>query len=257
MFDLPPTPLDLHFRVGPFPVRVSVWFFLGMAFLGSWSVFHPTLGALALGLFLLAGFVAILVHELGHAVAARSFGRPARITLVMFGGYAEYYDGQPRAGWQRLTTALAGPAAGLALALVLFVSDTSVHWSDRHAALDFFYSVSLIMNVVWSLFNLLPIWPFDGGRALREVLYLVGLRQPDVPTHTAGLVGAGFFCAVGILAFLNPTHQLLDGMPFRPGTLMTVFFGMIAYQNYQQLQVHKRFGNYGDQDDDERWRGYR
>lgn len=253
--DQSPTPLDLNFRIGPFPVRVSPWFFLGMAFIGFGSTRGP-LGLLALPLFILAGFISILIHELGHAVTARFFGRPSRIALIMFGGYAEYYDGQPRAGWQRLITALAGPAAGLSFALLLYVSELSTDWAGKHPILAFLFVILLILNIVWSLFNLFPIWPLDGGKALREVLYLIGLRQPDVPTHYAGLVGAACLSAVGVFAYINPNHQLLRDLPYIPSLIMAFFFGLMAYQNWQMLQIYQRYGGGTLESEEERWRGY-
>ena len=71
MFDSQPTPLDLTFRVGPFPIRVQPWFFLGMAFLG-WE--FARFGVHVLLLWVACGFVSILVHELGHGVGGGGGG---------------------------------------------------------------------------------------------------------------------------------------------------------------------------------------
>ena len=254
-FNQPPTPLDLNFRVGPFPVRVSPWHFLGLAFFGYPYFRHPILGPFALALFILAGFLSILVHELGHASAGRYFGKPSRIVLIAFGGYASFYNGNPRSGWRSLLMVLAGPAAGFTFALLLYVSNQSVGWArpGGHPAVWFLYLISLTINIVWSVFNLLPIWPLDGGRALRELLYLFGMRQPDVPTHYAGLVGAAALSAVGIFAALNPRHPLLDSIPYQPGLYGVIFFGLLAYANWKELQQHQGYRGY---DDDERWKGY-
>ena len=256
-FNQPPTPLDLNFRVGPFPVRVSPWHFLGMAFFGYPLIDFPGLGFVALLLFMVAGFLTILWHELGHASAGLYFGKPSNITLIAFGGYASFYDGGPRSGWRSLLMILAGPAAGFLLALLLYVSNESVGWASQGGlAVAFFYYVFIRINIVWGLFNLLPIWPLDGGRALREILYLFGMRQPDVPTHYAGLVGAAALSALALFALLNPDHPFLKSLPYVPSLYGAIFFGVIAYANWKQLQIRQQYGRYLEAEEDERWKGY-
>lgn len=261
MFDTQPTPLDLNFRVGPFPVRVQPWFFVGMLFLG-WS--FAGAGLLVLLTWVLCGFVSILWHELGHSVAGRSFGRPSRIHLIAFGGFAEFYDGQPPAGWRRLVMVMGGPAAGFLLAGLVYVSNESTGWGgrDSHFLLQAACLFLFWQNLGWSLFNLLPLWPLDGGRALREILYIVGLRRPDVPTHWAGMAGAVTLAVLGVVAATSPENPLVQNVPFvRSGFLCILLFGIIAFQNWQALQLHARAGRYHDpaEDDenDRKWRGYR
>jgi stage IV sporulation protein FB len=83
--DHQPTSFDVTFRLGRFPVRVHPLFWLSMALIGlPWFDRSLLLGLL----WVACGFVSILVHELGHALAIRHYGSPASIQLIAFGGLA-------------------------------------------------------------------------------------------------------------------------------------------------------------------------
>ncbi|MFG0285361.1 MAG: site-2 protease family protein [Phycisphaerales bacterium JB039] len=135
------------------------------------ATFLEALGTIG---FVLALFGCVILHELGHAVAARGFGVPTRdITLLPIGGLARL-ERMPEEPTQELVIAIAGPlvnvviAAGLLgakLALGGLGSLTPVeliggHWLDQ----------LLYINIALVLFNMLPAFPMDGGRALRAIL---------------------------------------------------------------------------------------
>src|SRR5215210_5393462 len=101
----------LEFRVGGIPVRVEPIFFLIMGLLG-WGNGHT--GVLIV-VFMVVGGLSILLHELGHATAQRSFGAQPSITLTGFGGYT-VGPVQPRG--RSLVVTLAGPGAGFVAAIV-------------------------------------------------------------------------------------------------------------------------------------------
>ncbi|MDQ3896003.1 MAG: site-2 protease family protein, partial [Actinomycetota bacterium] len=172
----------LEFRVSGIPVRVEPVFFVVMALLG-WANGHT--GVLIL-VFMVVGGLSILLHELGHATAQRSFGAHPRITLTGFGGYT-LGPVQPRG--RSLVVTLAGPLAGF-LAAVVGVALSRVVTSDSQivqTALDDLVWV----NVLWGVFNLLPILPLDGGHLAAD---LFGLR----PAQILSLAGA---VALGVLGF--------------------------------------------------------
>ena len=248
--DSAPTPLDLWFRLFGFPVRVTPWFWVVMALIGSDTFNDRVLGPLAIVIWTACGFISILVHELGHSISAKWFRCPSQIVLIAFGGYAEYYDGPPPSGWRRLLVALAGPIAGLLLFGLVLVSDMSVEWASKHPVLSRFYIYLLIQNLVWSLFNLLPIFPMDGGKALREILYICGVRRPDAPTYTVSVIVAGLLVTAGLMKLLRQDLGILEWLPYTPGPFMLVWFGMMAYQNYELLQQSKRFKSWDEPDDD-------
>lgn len=254
IFDTAPTPLDVNFRLFGIPVRVTPWFWVVMGLLGSPTLNSPA-GALALAVWIACGFVSILVHELGHALSARLFNRPSRIVLIAFGGYAEYYDGAAPSGWRRLLTILAGPGAGFLLLGLLVLSELSTSWADQHIVLRLAFTFLFIQNLVWSLFNLLPIFPMDGGQALREVLHIAGHRRPAVPTHLVSVVVAGSLVLVGVTKYVNPGSPLLEWLPYIPGPFMMIWMGMLAYQNWQLYQANARVRSWDDEDadDDRPW----
>jgi len=255
VFDDQPTPLDLRLRLFGFPVRVSPWFWLVMALLGDFTFRDPVLGPAGLVVWVACGFVSILVHELGHALAGRWFGTGSQVVLLAFGGVT-VYNVPPRSGWRRMATALAGPAAGFLLLGAVVGSESAVGWAAAHPVLVRVYLYLVWMNVFWNLLNLLPIWPLDGGRVCREVFYILGLRRPDPAAFAVSLVASGALAAVGVLVFLNQAPPwLLDHMPYIPGPFMTLWFILFAVQSYLLLQQANRQAAWGsryyeDVDDD-------
>ncbi|MFC7244656.1 M50 family metallopeptidase [Catellatospora aurea] len=134
------------------------------------------------------GFVAclllsVLLHELGHALTARRYGIGVKgITLDLLGGYTEFDHDSPRPGVE-LATALAGPGVsallgiGSVIATVLLPNGTIVDQIAFQLAL---------CNIIVAIYNALPGWPLDGGRALRAVVW--GIKGDK----DAGLLFAGW-----------------------------------------------------------------
>ncbi|MEU7824351.1 M50 family metallopeptidase [Catellatospora sp. NPDC049133] len=134
------------------------------------------------------GFVAclllsVLLHELGHALTARHYGIGVKgITLDLLGGYTEFDHDSPRPGVE-LATALAGPGVsallgvGSVIATVLLPNGTIVDQIAFQLAL---------CNIIVAIYNALPGWPLDGGRALRAVVW--GIKGDK----DAGLLFAGW-----------------------------------------------------------------
>jgi Zn-dependent protease len=252
--DLQQTPFDLTFRLFRFPVRVHPLFWLGMALLGA-DYFR--LG-FEFGLIWVAcGFVSILAHELGHAVTIRRYGSPAAIWLYAFGGLAvpTYTPASP---YRRLAIALAGPAAGFLLLGLVWGSNRLTGWSDaggpRAAVyLSVVYVTLYFINLVWSLLNLLPIWPLDGGRACRELLVLGGARRPDATALRVSVAAAGGLAVYGLLLNVRLIPNVLAGTWFAwaaPGPIWTIFLILLAAQSYMMLQQISRGPRIYSGDDD-------
>jgi len=137
-----------------------------------------------------AGLVGlILVHELGHGVAARVVGVPvgAPIFIPFFGAFIAM-KGRPRTAWQEHVIAAAGPVTG-GLAAGACVAAGVAGVGPEHLLVVVGY-VALIVN----LFNLTPFWQLDGARMLKAVEW------------RAGLVGVGIV-AVVVLAAAAATHH--------------------------------------------------
>jgi Zn-dependent protease len=168
VFGVPaPTPFDLRFRIFGVPVSVNPWFWIGAAILG-WNLMGGHFERLLV--WIACVFVSILIHELGHVWAGWLFGSRAHIVLYTFGGLAVGSSDVPRR-WQRIIVFLAGPAIQLLLFALLLglVILLAVRRVPLHPLVEVALGFMLEINLFWALFNLLPIWPLDGGRVSREV----------------------------------------------------------------------------------------
>jgi Zn-dependent protease len=160
-----------------------------------------TIGALAA----LALFASVVIHELAHALVARAFGIETRsIALFLFGGVATLEREPARPSVDALV-ALAGPFVSALLAGIAYAA---LHGVDRvfvGAAADAAAAVlayTIWINAMLAVFNLIPAYPMDGGRALRALLWWVR-GDRDGATVSAALVGIGLaavFAVAGIVA---------------------------------------------------------
>lgn len=164
----------------------------------AWAAYSGagTMMAVVLGVaFLLAVFGSVLLHELGHALMARRYGiRTRRIILSPIGGLAQL-EGMPANPRHELAVALAGPAVNLVLAGVL--------WILGAGATGGFGLLTGLMwaNLTLGVFNLVPAFPMDGGRALRAFL---ATRTSDLnATEIAARVGKITAFAMGVIGLFT------------------------------------------------------
>lgn len=157
----------IRFSLFGIPVQIQPWFWISLAIIGGGGNANSRDGILRLGLFLLAGLISILVHELGHALTGRAYGARSEITLQAFGGLATFAGARFTRTQHFLVTA-AGPAAQLALAAIVFllIPDLLVLTS----AVGHFWRVLTYISLFWALINLLPVLPLDGGQMLNALL---------------------------------------------------------------------------------------
>lgn len=162
-------------------------------------------------LFLLALFACVVLHEFGHILMARRFGvRTPDVILLPIGGVArlERIPDEPR---QEFLIAIAGPSVTFVIAAVLFVVALLTHLpltlEDPVAAHQPFVLRLMAMNVYLLLFNLLPVFPMDGGRVLRAVLARrLGLMRA---TRIAGGVGQFAAIVMGVVGFITGAPLLM------------------------------------------------
>jgi len=160
----------LRFRIWRIPVEVHPSHFLVAALFGYASLdWRDTRqDTLLLISWVAIVFVSVLLHELGHALAARSFGYRPRIELVWMGGLTHPNAGAPIPWYRDVLLTLAGPGLGLlfGLACVLIEQTTPPPSGYLHRVL-----ANLIwVNIGWSLINLAPVPPMDGGKIATVVL---------------------------------------------------------------------------------------
>ncbi len=149
----------------------------------------------------LALFVIVTIHEFGHALACRQVGGNAnRIVLWPMGGVA-YVDPPPRPG-ATLWSIAAGPLVNVALFPILWM----VVRGSRIAGLpasqhDLFLLLRTIFYINFGLlaFNILPIYPLDGGQILRCLLWFVlGRARSLMVSAVLGVLGVLGFVALAV-----------------------------------------------------------
>ena len=144
----------------------------------------------------LALFLIVLLHEFGHALACRQVGGTAsRIVLWPLGGVA-YVDPPPRPGAE-LWSIVAGPLVNVALLPVLWtivILSRSSGWAEAMPNSYALLGMVWFINKWLLIFNMLPVYPLDGGKILRSLLWFVLGRARSLMVATIlGFVGvAGF-----------------------------------------------------------------
>jgi Zn-dependent protease len=233
-------------RLFGIPISVDISWLIILALI-TWSlaeaIFKPALPdasegeRLLLGFFAaLAFFVCILLHEMGHALVARSRGIPIRgITLFLFGGVAELAAEPPSASSEFLM-AIAGPLVTVFLSGVFFVLSllaTGLGWAT---SIELIFRYLAWINLSLLVLNLLPAFPLDGGRVFRSILWGISgnLRRA---TRWAAAIGQGFawlLIAGGVALFYQ--HDYFGGIWLG---LIGMFLNNAARASYQQLVLQQ------------------
>jgi stage IV sporulation protein FB len=211
-----------HFHVLGIPVRIEPFFWIAAVLLA-----YNLGDARLIIMWVVVVLVSVLVHELGHAVALKAFGQSSAIVLHGFGGLTFSQRKLDRA--RSIVVTLAGPFTALALlgipALLLRDSDYGFDLALDYRMSDQVFGVwpvvvfAAYVNIWWSIANLLPIRPLDGGNVLTE---LVGIQ-------TARLVSVGVGAAAAVWAY---THS--DA--FRYAAFFAGFLVFINLSEYRKAK---------------------
>ena len=151
----------------------------------------------------LALFGIVLLHEFGHSLACRQVGGSAdHIVLWPLGGIA--FVNPPRRPGAVLWSIAAGPLVNVALVPVIeLIWIFAGHSGWRYDAPDTFQLIRMIRYINFGLliFNLLPVYPLDGGQILRALLWfpLGEIRSLQIASVVGLIGGAG----LGVLALLS------------------------------------------------------
>ncbi len=180
---------------------------LGWIALSHWTQYRSLLATLSGVSFTLAVFVCVVLHEYGHALAARKFGIATKdITLLPIGGLARL-ERMPDKPNQELWVALAGPAVNVAIAAILgaylFISGHLQPADQISLTNGMFIERLLFANLFLVGFNLIPAFPMDGGRVLRALL--AQRMEYTRATRIAAGIGQGLAFGFGFFGlFTNP-----------------------------------------------------
>lgn len=208
----------IRFSVFGIPVTVQPFFWITLALIGGALRADSALAILFVCLFLMAGFLSILIHELGHALTARKFGAYSEITLQAFGGYAAYH-GVRLTRPQSFAVTAAGPLLQIVAGLAVYLSFPLLPPVSREIA--YLLQTFVWISIFWAVLNMLPILPLDGGQLLNAVLGPQRIRV----TLWVTIICA---CVVGILMYQ------------RTGSIIfPIFLAMFAWQAWQALRENQ------------------
>lgn len=211
-----------HFHVLGIPVRIEPFFWIAAVLLA-----YNLGDARLIIMWVVVVLVSVLVHELGHAVALKAFGQSSAIVLHGFGGLTFSQRKLDRA--RSIAVTLAGPFTALALlgfpALLLRDSDYGAAMQLDYRMGDQVFGLwpvvffAAYVNIWWSIANLLPIRPLDGGNVLTE---LVGIQKARVVSVVVG-------AAAGVWAY---THS----HAFRYAAFFAAFLVFINLSEYRKAK---------------------
>ena len=200
-------------RIFGIDVKIHVTFFLLLAWIG-W-LYHRAGGmpaAIDGVFFVLLIFLCVLLHELGHALAAAHFGiKTPDITLLPIGGVARL-ERIPEKPSEEIAVTVAGPAVNIVIAALLWIAiGLTSGFPDPQTLQQTGLPITVrlfAVNIWLVIFNAIPAFPMDGGRLLRALL---ALRMDYArATQIAASVGHGIaflFFVVGL--WWNPMLVLI------------------------------------------------
>lgn len=218
--------------IGGIRIRIHVTFLLLLVWLGAAFWHEGGAAAAANGLtYILLLFLCVVLHEFGHILTARHFGaETVDVVLLPIGGVARMKS-IPEKPSQELAVALAGPAVNLVIAgalVQLIGTETITRTLTERSPTIAIWPQLAAANLFLALFNLIPAFPMDGGRALRALLgYRLGRAEA---TALAVRIGHVLAIGFGLLGFMISNPLLILVACF-------VYFGASA--EHHQTQVHR------------------
>ena len=192
------------------------------------------------GGYILVLFICVVLHEFGHAFAAKRYNVNTKdIILSPIGGVARL-EQMPEKPKEELVIAIAGPLVNIAIALslgiILMVTGESI-WVQESSFINIenpfdFIKYLIFMNLALFVFNLVPAFPMDGGRILRALLSMKWGRLKA--TQIASIVGRILSVAFILFGFYNDQFTLI---------LIGFFIYMMAGTEAKRAKLEAAFLN--------------
>ena len=209
-------------RIAGLPIFIDISFIILIVLWGGDYFTSGNATAMSMGFLLVVGLsVSILLHELAHAVVGSNLGvQPSHVELNGLGGLCYWASPMRPEAWRRIAISLAGPAANLALyyifsALAAMPGVAENRFVTRVALLLAYY------NWLLCIFNMLPAFPLDGGKALEALLST--FLSFGMARMVVGVLG---LCVAAYLVYLGLS-----------GSMWMLFLAvMIGLANYDAVQ---------------------
>jgi len=241
------TGYDIQFELFGFHIRVHPLFFLAPLLFGQGLISESPNVGIGLLVVTFVFFVSILLHELGHAWAYKWFGINSKIVLHWMGGLAI----RERGSWggrqvgltsnQQMIVSVAGPLANVVLAFAMLgiglaLGGVRGEWPfiipipgvifegtalGGRPYLQLLFDATILLNLLWAIFNMLPIFPLDGGQIARAFMLKIDPRDGLQNSLYLSIGVAGLLCVYGMV-----TKEMF----------IMIFCGFMAYESWQSLQ---------------------
>ncbi|HEX8310966.1 MAG TPA: site-2 protease family protein [Chthoniobacteraceae bacterium] len=239
-------------RIAGIDVKIHATFFLLLAWFGYVHYRAGGASAAVMGVvFVCLVFVCVLLHEFGHALAARRYGiKTPDITLLPIGGVARL-EKMPDNPFQEVVVALAGPAVNVVIAFLLWaVLGLAGNMPDLMMLQEAHIPLPvklLFVNITLVIFNLIPAFPMDGGRILRALLAMRMdyARATHIAATTGQVIAVGFlfvgltgnpmFILIAVFVFFGAQNEAAFADLKSASTGMRVATAMVT--QYQALPV--------------------
>jgi stage IV sporulation protein FB len=204
----------IRFTIFGIPVEIQPFFWVTLIIFGGALDADTPTEMFQLMLFVLAGFISILVHELGHALTAKRYGAYSHIVLQGLGGFAAY-SGKRLSRSQSFIVTAAGPGVQIALGVAGLYLSRNIPEMNSHGR--YFLVMLSFISLFWAGLNLLPVLPLDGGQMLNALL---GPSRIKITLWTTIIVAV-----VGGIAMLQFGSWIFP-----------ILLGMYAWQAFQALK---------------------
>lgn len=216
-------------KIAGIPIKIHWSFSLLIILISSVSYLYSAswLPASALSL-----FVFVILHELGHALAARKYhAHTSDIIISPIGGLARLVS-LPKEPMSQLWIASAGPLVNLTIMLTLYLIQI-LFYSKIDFPFDLgdlihqndLLGILILINAALVLFNLVPAYPMDGGRILKSLLRIGGVTE-DKATMVAVGVGFAISILLIIIALIKDQYMLI---------MIAVFIMITGYQELKRV----------------------
>lgn len=211
----------MSFRLLGFPVSIEGSFVLTIGFIG-FLFFDNAIDRIAA--FVVIAVVAVLIHEFGHALAARSQGTVGTPTISLAGmaGLTRYRLQEKPSRAKSIFISFAGPLTGLVIGAVLYaVRQAGV--IEETAFIRDLFRIGIFTTFGWSVFNLMPVVPLDGGHIMTDLLPGDRLERRRRAAYVS--IGVCVVLAVALVAWSGFTN-----------IFALAYLGFFGFQNFTSLK---------------------